>query len=161
MYRTTIKGAFGNEMDITTEEMESLNGPQIYVVRDGDVIFYVGRSVDPFRRIYQHMGYEMKLPSSLGRLILNNQPESDKWIFECHNLEDCLPLINQSLPKEWNEETKALALRGCRIDPSKAEDCMIQALSPCLNTSHNNNPNSLPEKYRRYPTQSSAQYLRE
>lgn len=160
MYRTTIKGAFGDSTDMTEEEMEGFYGPQIYVVRDSDVIFYVGRSVDPFSRIYQHMGYERKLPTNLGRLILDNQPESDEWTFECYSLKDCGSIIRQSLPQGWDEGMKEAMIKICENNASKAEGCMIQALNPCLNTLHNDTPSKLPEKYMRYPTQSSAQYLK-
>lgn len=155
MYRTTIKGAFSNNVKMSAEEIEGFNGPQIYAIRDGDVAFYVGQSIDPFRRIGQHMGYERRLPSELGVLILENQPESDEWTFECYGLKDCEQIIRQSLPEIWDEEAREFMLRVCRVDQDKAEACMIQALKPCLNGS-----SILPAKYTHVrPNASSSQFL--
>lgn len=36
MYRTIIAGAFDNNRKMTEEEIAGFNGPQIYVIREGD-----------------------------------------------------------------------------------------------------------------------------
>lgn len=159
MYRTTIKGAFSNER-ISQEEAEGLLGSEIYVVRDGDVIFYVGKSSNPFSRLHQHMGYERKLPSDLGTLIRNNSPESDEWTLECYRLKDCMPFIKQSFADMENEDEREFMVQFSCSDASRAEKHMIRYLRPCLNTLYNENPSKLPEKYQRYTDKSSAQYLK-
>jgi len=75
-------------------------GHFIYLYRDGDVIFYVGRSSDPINRLQQHMGLDhtypnSSYPSNLGRVIQDNLPESVEWTLEVYTLEDCVPLIEQ------------------------------------------------------------------
>lgn len=50
----------------------------LYLYRDGEVIFYVGRSISPFDRMMQHLGLEGN-SDRLGDVIQNNLPER----YEC------------------------------------------------------------------------------
>jgi len=55
-------------------------GPLIYVVRDGEVVFYVGYTATGARfRIGEHLGLWGRGDSPLGRLVRANEPESDAW----------------------------------------------------------------------------------
>jgi hypothetical protein len=156
MYRTTLKEVFSDKpIKMSMEDVAEFSKPQIYAVRDGDIVFYVGRSVDPFRRIIQHMGCEMQLRSELGQLILDNQPSSDEWIFECYGEKDREPFLRQVIPDSWSEEEKEEMLRICQIDIDSAERYMIRALDSFLNKSR-----ALPAKYTHVrPNASSSQFL--
>lgn len=71
-------------------------GHYIYLYRDGETVFYVGRSQNPFGRLNQHLALEGPgYGSSLGDIILDNLPESWEWAFELYTLAECLPFIEQ------------------------------------------------------------------
>ena len=129
MYRVKIKDAVNEEAGVFPQEYI---GSCIDVVRDGGVIFYVGQSEDPLFRLQQHLGLERRLPSSLGRLILRNQPESDEWMIECYRLSDCQPLVEQSVAHILDEKQRALLIKVAGIHVTTAGKCVIRVLSPCL-----------------------------
>jgi hypothetical protein len=62
----------------------------IYVVRDGDEIFYVGRSEDDcFTRLRTHLGHKFRghqSLSTLGGFIMRNLPESRHWTVELYTM---------------------------------------------------------------------------
>jgi hypothetical protein len=114
----------------------------IYVVRNGDDIFYVGKSDDDcFVRLRSHLGCEFRgkrSVSSLGELVLRNLPEAREWSVEFYT----------------NAETKRVVPRrfyeGFVDWPTEyAELAMIQTLRPCLNVKLNSlHPHELPAKYK-------------
>lgn len=148
----------------------------VYVVRDGDVIFYVGVSRDPAFRLCQHLGiadgwstytyprdkflYGLeKEPeaiaragfrmSQVGRHILDNAPDSLAWAFDIYEQEDAIAVI------ERTEKARAfpLMLETMKINwyeqRTIVESELIQQLKPYLNNSLNTHGQSMPEKYRR------------
>lgn len=130
MYSTTIAKAI--EYDI---ENDVAIGCRLYLVRDGDVIFYVGQSGSPLDRLQEHLGKASRSynhPSSLGRLIIDNHPDSDDWTYELYTPEDCIQFM-EKVPFK------------CTVN--KAEIALIQHFSPALNVMLNNNPGNLPRKY--------------
>lgn len=143
MFRIKIKDAVNDEISILPIEYA---GSRIYVIRDGETIFYVGQSVDPVYRIQQHLGYERQPASRIGRLILANEPESDEWIVECYQLEDCRPIFEKHVEFPDEQLRKFLVNFAC-TDVQRAESYMINALHPCLNSTFNKKPNPLPTKY--------------
>lgn len=107
----------------------------IYVVRDGDTVFYVGQTKRGIiNRILEHCGGG-QIPdfSSLGRLILENAPESHHWQVEMLTLEDCGLLGKGDL--------------DTMIDA--AEERTIRQFRPCLNVANNPEPGALPPDYER------------
>ncbi len=66
--------------------------PEIYVVRDGDVVFYVGQSRQVETRLEAHVGrgeFGYSGPSQLGHAILVNLPEARAWTIELWTVEEC------------------------------------------------------------------------
>jgi hypothetical protein len=60
------------------DKFEIMEAYSVYVIRDGDLVFYVGQSDDVVNRLYDHLGdgpYSAD-PSSIGRLIIDNVPAS-------------------------------------------------------------------------------------
>jgi serine/threonine protein phosphatase PrpC len=89
---------------------------RIYMVRDGNVVFYVGkleRSI--VDHILDHCGLEdsSRTPDRLGQLILDSTPSSNGWLVDLLNLEDCAPIIREVTPMYK------------RLDTGKAEFALI------------------------------------
>jgi hypothetical protein len=101
----------------------------LYLVRDGPVVFYVGQSYVAFDRVWSHFYGGFKARSLLGRLILCNWPASMHWTVE---------LLSSRLER--------FAAVEHRLDA--AERVLIQDLAPCLNEALNRQPTPLPEVYR-------------
>lgn len=68
MITLTIKEAVENPIDTTDH--------YLYLYRDGDVIFYVGRSFSPLDRNLEHMGLSARsFRDAVGDVIKDNRPE--------------------------------------------------------------------------------------
>jgi len=114
----------------------------IYVVRDGDVVFYVGKSDDDcFARLRSHLGFEFRghrSLSALGGLITRNLPESRMWCVNLYTNEETKKIV----PKRFYEDL-------VRWPTKYAEEAMIQTLEPCLNVMLNcQNQRMVPDRYR-------------
>ena len=102
---------------------------RLYVVSDGDLVLYVGKSTDPIDRIQAHCGggrFGWAGASLLGETIKDNLPESRTWTVTMYTLPEC--------------QTR---------DMDMAEQELIRVMRPCLNVSYNSNGQTLPEKYRK------------
>jgi hypothetical protein len=114
----------------------------IYVVRDGDSVFYVGKSDDDcFSRLRTHLGHDFRgqrSVSMLGEVIVRNLPESRHWTVELYTNEDTKRVV----PKQMYE--------GFFQWPTDyAEMAMIQTLKPYLNVKLNSrNRREIPTRYR-------------
>ncbi len=110
----------------------------IYLYRDGEVIFYIGKSVQPFERLQEHLGQGedkrcQSFPDQVGKLILNNQPVSLEWRVEIMSL----------------EEIHAKQESSIKIGIDDMEKELIMHFKPCLNDMYNRNPTPLPLHYRK------------
>jgi len=136
--------------ELLQDDFEGLPLAVVYVIRDGETVFYVGRTSQGIKaRIFGHLGlpgYSYGAsPSPVGRLIWENAPGCLTWQVEHWTVKDCLQDLGQWDPRwpDWWE----------RSDGSDVEGNMIRALRPCLNYTHNENGRALPETYRRgYPS---------
>ncbi|HEY3853789.1 MAG TPA: hypothetical protein VGO67_05285 [Verrucomicrobiae bacterium] len=114
----------------------------IYVVRDCDEVFYVGKSDDDcFVRLRSHIGRIFrgrKSVSLLGSLIQRNLPKSRQWSVELYTNEDTKEIIKMRFYK------------GFSFWPTEyAEAAMIQTLKPYLNQKLNTRDRrEIPERYR-------------
>jgi hypothetical protein len=112
----------------------------LYLVRDCDVVFYVGQSREPVNRLWSHLGrgwgaWSQNSPSALGVLIADNLPAARSWQVEFLTPGEVSGLAVKGYASDW--------------DIDKAERSLIKEHRPCLNVANNNNPSSLPERYRR------------
>lgn len=108
---------------------------RLYVVRDGDVVFYVGQSQNVINRLWDHLGEgcwaRVQGKSNLGRLIKFNLPASRVWQIELLTVEDC---------QDYGETYG---------DVSRAEQLLIDYHSPYLNVKGNRASSGLlPECYK-------------
>lgn len=111
---------------------------EIYVVRDDEVVLYVGRSAHPPLRMQQHLGMDSwgKSPDLLGRLLLSNVPGVKDVRIEFYTCDEC-----RSFQPEWSTNNRTWRA-------GIAEQAAISALRPCLNVSCNVEPTPLPERFR-------------
>ena len=111
----------------------------LYVVRDGPVVFYVGQSYVAFDRVWSHFYAGFKARSLLGRLILCNWPASMHWTVELLSSRlERFTAVHQSPGTESEGQHQLDA----------AERLLIEELAPCLNESLNRQPTPLPDAYR-------------
>ena len=127
----------------------------LYMVRDGETVFYIGKSGSPINRILQHMGLadHFAATSPIGRCILANAPESDEWLFEMYTVDDCAPFFVGS----------AIKLPPANVRHPEfvdiAEMQMIKYWRPCLNIICNRDASPIPAKYRDWQNCGSSTYL--
>lgn len=126
-------------------ELET-RGHRIYLVRDNDVVFYVGKSdVGVLGRLSDHLGrgdWRPGSPSILGELILDNLPESRAWQVELFTVLDCEDAIQRYFPHTSFKGTWYL------YASDDAEKALIWDHRPCLNTTYNYDGQRLPDRYR-------------
>lgn len=136
MRAVTIEELFAGKLD-------DLSGDhQMYVIRDGAYVLYIGRSVDIVRRMYEHLSPRQRLlADEIGDLFWENKPESLLWQVEAWTLEDCIPIVSQRYPRYS---------RGSLPDVSTAEGELIAYYHPCVNVMTNVAPSPLPEHMKTY-----------
>jgi len=109
---------------------------RIYVVRDGDTVFYVGQTTRPPEdRLHEHRygRYNYGSPSSnLGEVIEHNEPDSHDWTVELYKPAEC-------------EQYARIQADG-KTSLSRAEGIIINEYEPHLNG--RGDKTSLPERYR-------------
>lgn len=101
----------------------------LYILRDDDVVFYVGQSQLAFARVWEHLLSGFKGHSIVGRFVWSNWPVSMRFTIEL--------LSSQS------EQFKIIG-----HDVNAAEQLLIQQGSPCFNVTHNRRPTPIPPTYR-------------
>lgn len=100
----------------------------LYLLRDDEVVFYVGQSHQAFGRIWEHLLGGFKGHLIPGRFVWCNWPKSMKFIIE----------LMSSRSAEFDNVGK---------DILAAERQLIQRWSPCFNISHNRQPTAVPTAY--------------
>jgi hypothetical protein len=114
-------------------------GFDLYLIRDDQVVFYIGKSDLAFFRIWQHILDGYKGRSTIGRFILCNWRESMNFNIELMN-------------------SHASRFADLDNDLSAIERSLIGKYSPCFNIVSNPKPTPLPMKY--LPTTSPIQHAR-
>ena len=100
----------------------------LYLIRDEQIVFYVGQSQLAFDRVWRHLLDGFKGRSVVGRFILCNWPVSLRFTIEL-----------------MSSQSGRFAHVG--NDLSAAERWLIEQSSPCLNDALNPHPTPLPGKY--------------
>jgi hypothetical protein len=100
----------------------------LYLIRDEEVVFYVGQSYLAFARVWEHLIGGFKGHSIVGRFIWNNWPASMKFTIEL--------MSSQYEP-----------LDVAANDLNAAERVLIERWSPCFNVSLNSLPEQVPAPY--------------
>ena len=111
----------------------------IYLIRDAQVVFYVGKSEVAYFRIWQHILDGYKGRSTVGRFILCNWRASMNFTIE---------LIN----------SRTSLFAHLENDRSAVERSLITKFCPCFNVISNPTPTPQPAQY--LPTTSPIQHAR-
>lgn len=143
----------------------------VYVVRDGEVIFYVGISQSPTLRICQHVGMadahelycspqkfiedmETKKTKSyrwtcspVGSCILDNAPESLNWSFDVYEKADAIEVIKRIGYAKIFPNLLPMMEHGWYDQRQLVENALIDELKPCFNRMGNNHPSAVPDRY--------------
>ena len=165
MISTTVDGLVNEKI-----RREDVFDCVVYIVRDADLVLYVGKSeANVVDRLLSHIGegdFGWTGTSSLGRLIKANMPESGDWQIELLTPEECLSIIEQSFAyrRGTSPDGSACVIVGettlsdgstfvdkIRInDVVGLESMLIVLYKPCLNVIGNQIPTPLPERYWRH-----------
>lgn len=114
------------------------NNTRIYLVRDGDVVFYVGQSIDMHTRMRDHLGMSGRsMPDRLTDLVIDNLPASEQWEVYFYTLDECEQVIGKP----------SIFLKN--VDTYEME--MIAHYNPCLNFTLNPHRIPLPSRYIHSP----------
>jgi hypothetical protein len=103
-------------------------GFDLYLFRDGEVVFYVGQSYLAYDRVWQHITDGYKARSVVGRFILCNWPGSMRFTIEL-----------------WSSQADRFA--AIDHDLNAAERSLIEQYAPCFNEALNRQPTPLPDRY--------------
>lgn len=113
----------GEDTVLTMTIQEALDGSYnttnhcLYLYRDEDVIFYVGRSTKPLDRMLEHMGLVGRSTASqLGNVILDNLPISSSWKLDLYTLADCTYLVESYQPAHLPHYLEILAGKDSYVE---------------------------------------------
>lgn len=143
MLEFTIEEALDGNIDT--------NDHSLYLYRDGSTVFYVGRSISPLQRLYEHLGKGdfSDIPSPLGKTILDNLPLSLGWTLLLFTVADCEPLVVVHRPEYHDWYLQQMNRHLAREAAEVAEEALIEHYQPYLNIAGNRAARPLPQRYRR------------
>jgi hypothetical protein len=101
----------------------------LYIIRDADLIFYVGQSNSAFYRVWEHIINGYKARSIVGRFILCNWPASMHFQIDFYS-------------------SKSDLFTAVSHDLNRAELQLINKHRPCFNEIANISPTLLPTQYK-------------
>lgn len=136
------------------EALKSAQEPEdhyLYIYRDGEAVFYVGRSINPLERLLQHLGREKPyFPDAVGMVIWDNLPASLAWSVDLYTLVECVPYVAQHKLAALSAFQRELAQAPySKQSVAIAEDALIRAYQPYLNVQGRTYHNPLPDRYIR------------
>jgi hypothetical protein len=100
----------------------------LYLFRDGDVVFYVGQSYCAFERVWEHLRGGFKGQSIVGLFVLCNWPRSMRFTVELM-------------------ASRSVRFDCVQNDLNAAERFLIEQWAPCFNEILNQRPRPLPDQY--------------
>jgi hypothetical protein len=133
------------------------NDPQVYVVRRGKELLYIGRAKNGiWERWFQdtscHMRYDiingenwLGYHSNIAEKIIKNLPEAFDWVFDLWTVDECLEFLEYEQQYEIRWGHKPIDYDRLRT----VEEKMIFNLHPRVNVSGNNGMRD-DELYERY-----------
>jgi hypothetical protein len=153
MIETTMQAILDDT--ITSQQLQ---GHYLYLVRDEEIVLYIGQALNPVERLESHLGLRWRRSKSLfGEVFERNRPGSLTWRVILYQLADCADLLEQYIMPELPSYTLELYYDPARLKGSMtwAEQALIRHYQPCLNDRFNPTPTLLPERYKRAPGASS------
>jgi hypothetical protein len=113
---------------VVSDPPEAWKVYDLYLFRDENVVFYVGRSQTAFTRVWSHLYDGFKGRSLVGRFILMNWPRALQFTVELMSSQDA----------------QLVAMGHC-VDAVEA--ALIEHFAPCFNDVLNRTPTLLPMRY--------------
>lgn len=107
---------------------EAWKAYDLYLFREGEMVFYVGRSQTAFTRVWTHLYDGFKGRSLVGRFVLMNWPRALQFTVELRYSAD-----------------ESFAALGHSVEA--AESALIEEYAPCFNEMLNRTPTPLPNGY--------------
>jgi predicted GIY-YIG superfamily endonuclease len=144
----------------------------VYVVRDGNVVFYVGISRDPIFRLAQHLGiagrhnytYPRKqliqdmeqgkqdtalfVRSQVGDCIRQNAPESLEWSFDIYQKADAIAVVTRAGLTQTFPQVLSMMEIDWYAQRTLVENALIDELHPFLNSQGNEHERTVPARYQ-------------
>ena len=144
MKQQTIKEAISDESKFQEADY------RLYLIRDGETVFYIGQSQNTHNRLLSHLGlYGRSGPSSIGQFIREHVPQSNSWVFEQYTLKECEPFILAYRATNASGHMQAFyRTYGHRYNVDDAEEALIKHYRPCFNAAMNPDPMPLPKRYQ-------------
>lgn len=151
--------------DVLKRTVPPYDDHYLYILRDGETVFYVGRSFDPVGRLHEHIYGGRSGISYLGHLIRRCAREANlfaapalEWQVELLTLADCKPYIDRYRPNAFTSfrvPWEQIVSPPPFSDPywhneaiAIAEGVLIEHYRPCLNVANNSNASPLPPQYQ-------------
>lgn len=152
MIQTTVQKALDHEVE-GYKVNGLLVGYTLYLVRDGETVFYIGKSMEPLHRLQYHLGRTWnEVYSALGECIVANAPASYEWTVELWKPEECVEFVRERYLFISSQMADMVTETFTRtLDRDIAEEALIYRFRPCLNKDGNLHPTPLPEQYKRRP----------
>lgn len=145
MVSITVEDFLRGNVKALTKDYELYELFQIYIIRDGESVLYVGRAVNVLKRLREHIGSSKQ--SSLdyiGDLVWANMPASKQWQIEVLTIEDCMPMVREQY-QAYRNDISLLA------SAKTAEQALITFYQPSANERNNPNGQALPGHIKEPP----------
>jgi len=126
----------------------------LYLIKDGEIPIYAGRSYGPISRIRQHLGLDGRFgpysKDDLGNIYFDEKPASLDWEVTLYTIEDCMDMVMKRIDPRmhWYNEGAYLDPSGLEGAIDLAEESLILENRPCLNRRLNIDPMPLPAHYK-------------
>ena len=106
---------------------------EIYIVRTGRKVLYIGQSASVYDRLEAHLGLDWRADRSyLGRYVFEHLPHSRRWTVSLYSLRELEKIV---VP--WFKKQGAVwytgAIYRARADRKFVEDALIDIYKPMLN----------------------------
>jgi hypothetical protein len=150
-----------------TNPGKKTRGHFLYSIGDTDTMLYVGRSLQPVKRLRHHITIKgLHEISTLGKVIYCNLPLSLSWQVQLYTLADCKQAVydfymseqfhsSLAVRTEWYREYSHFAATDARTQQynfslyhtgflSDAEAALVWQYTPCINVIFNTNKRPYP-----------------
>ena len=106
---------------------------EIYIVRAGRKVLYVGQSASVYDRLEAHLGLDWRADRSyLGRYVFEHLPHSRRWTVSLYSLRELEKIVVPWFRKQ-GADWYTSAIYRARADRTSVENALIDIYKPMLN----------------------------
>ena len=121
----------GDILDQTVKRMATR--AEIYIVRAGRKVLYVGQSASVYDRLEAHLGLDWRADRSyLGRYVFEHLPHSRRWTVSLYSLRELEKIVVPWFRKQ-GADWYTSAIYRARVDRTFVENALIDIYKPMLN----------------------------